>query len=222
MSEIFGAALTGGGSGPAYAAISVTYPAGATCTCALGNKTLPAPDTSGQALFIVPTAGEWTVTATNGSLSKSASVNVTESKAYSVSIAFTLILFQNGSDNTAVTGGWTSKTGNYVGFDAGGNTYKESYSNNKVDLTGYSTLNFLFSVYYCVAGLNCGASNAKTGSPNVASKYVADTNNELYNITATVDVSEINSAQYIGFYSPAIGGEYSYVYQAKCSKIWLE
>ena len=211
---------TGGGS--AFAVIDISYPEGAACTCSNGVRTMQAKDTSGHWMFQIPRAGEWTVTATNGSLSKSASVNVTESKAYSVSIAFTLILFQNGSDNTAVTGGWTSKTGNYVGFDAGGNTYKESYSNNKVDLTGYSTLNFLFPVYFCVAGLSCGASNAKTGSPNQALSNLNPTNESQSNITATVDVSEINSAQYIGFYSPTIGGEYSYVYRAKCSKIWLE
>ena len=296
---IYGVALMGGGSGPAFAAIGAIYPVGAVCTCSYNGQTLTAKDTSGRALFLVPSAGqwlvkatnggqevedtvsittqgqvasvtlaffsatiavtfptdctsvtctkgdtvfsvpsgelangsytftvnetgEWTVTAENESSSKSETVNVTESKAYSVSIAFTLILFQNGSDNTAVTGGWTSKTGNYVGFDAGGNTYKESYSNNKVDLTGYSTLNFLFPVYFCVAGLSCGASNAKTGSPNQALSNLNPTNESQSNITATVDVSEINSAQYIGFYSPTIGGEYSYVYRAKCSKIWLE
>lgn len=208
------------------ATIVTTFPTDCTSvTCTKGDTVLSVPSgslASGEHTFSVHEAGEWTVTAENESSSKSETVNVTESKAYSVSIAFTLILFQNGSDNTAVTGGWTSKTGNYVGFDTQSNTYKESYSKNKVDLTGYSTLNFLFSVYFCVAGLRCGASNAKTGSPNQAVSKLDDTNESQSNITATVDVSEINSAQYIGFYSPTIGGQYSYVYRAKCSKIWLE
>lgn len=208
------------------ATIVTTFPTDCTSvTCIKGDTVLSVPSgslSSGSYTFAIPETGEWTLYATNGEREKSITVNVTEETAYTVTLSFELILFNNGSDNTAVTGGWTSKTGNYVGFDAGGNTYKESYSNNKVDLTGYSTLNFLFSVYYCVAGLSCGASNAKTGSPNQALSNLNATNESQSNITVTVDVSEINSAQYIGFYSPAIGGEYSYVYQAKCSKIWLE
>lgn len=97
MPEIFGAALMGGGTGKAFAAIGVTYPAGATCTCSLGSKTLTAPDTSGQALFIVPTAGEWVVTITqDGQEPKSETVTVTESKAYMLDIFFAIELYKDG------------------------------------------------------------------------------------------------------------------------------
>ena len=88
MSEIFGAALMGGGSGPAFAAISVTYPAGATCICSLDGKTLTAPDTSGTALFIVPYAGEWIVTAVQGNDTATAILNIIEPKAYVVVLDF--------------------------------------------------------------------------------------------------------------------------------------
>lgn len=97
MPEIFGAALMGGGTGKAFAAIGVTYPAGATCTCSLGSKTLTAPDTSGQALFIVPYAGEWVVTISqSGKQPISQTVNVTESIAYVITLTFDLILYDNG------------------------------------------------------------------------------------------------------------------------------
>ena len=82
-----------GGSGPAFAAISVTYPAGATCTCALGSKTFTAPDTSGQALFIVPTAGEWVVSISQSGqqpVSKTVSIT-TAGQAVTITITFGLI-----------------------------------------------------------------------------------------------------------------------------------
>lgn len=116
MSEIFGIGIMGGGGKTdAYAAISVTYPAGATCTCALGSKVLKAPDTSGQALFVVPYAGEWTVTISqSGEEPVSETVNVTESKAYTVALDFGLWLYKNGDLCTAVTGGWADYMAPYT------------------------------------------------------------------------------------------------------------
>lgn len=110
MPEIFGAALMGGGSGPAFAAIGVTYPAGATCNCALGSKVLKAPDTSGTALFIVPYAGEWVVTISqSGQEAKSQTVIVTESKAYVIELIFGLYLYKDGDKLDGVGGTWTTK-----------------------------------------------------------------------------------------------------------------
>ncbi len=107
MPEIFGAALMGGGSGPAYAAISVTYPAGATCTCALGSKTLTAPDTSGQALFIVPTAGQWVVKISqSGFQPKSTIVNISASGVFSVSLNFAVYYYTPGNEYAEITGGY--------------------------------------------------------------------------------------------------------------------
>lgn len=168
MPEIFGAALMGGGSGPAFAAIGVTYPAGATCTCALGDKTFTAPDTSGQALFIVPTAGEWVVTISqDGQEPKSQTVNVIESKAYLVTISFKFYIFNNGLANTQITGGLShNKTSSDFGgevtvlisdmIDMSCNS-DTSYSTiiftaNKIDITNYETM-------YCSANVlkNFGA-----------------------------------------------------------------
>jgi hypothetical protein len=57
----------GGSSAKVYAVIGVTYPTGSTCTCTDGVKTLTAKDTTGKALFVIPSAGTWTVTAVSGS-----------------------------------------------------------------------------------------------------------------------------------------------------------
>lgn len=159
MSEIFGAALMGGGSGPAYAAISVTYPAGATCTCALGSKTFTAPDTSGQALFIVPTAGQWVVTISrSGQEPVSQTINVTENKVYSVTMAFTHYLYAHGDTCDDITGGYIYKTDRQgTSSDSGAGTLESTraylkstgisgvrkdflFTNNKIDLRSYNTL----------------------------------------------------------------------------------
>ena len=48
----------GGSSAKVYAVIGVTYPSGATCTCTNGSKTLTAKDTSGKAIFVIPSGGQ--------------------------------------------------------------------------------------------------------------------------------------------------------------------
>lgn len=48
------------------ASIVVAYPAGSTLTATNGNITLTATDTTGNYTFVVPMAGTWTITATDG------------------------------------------------------------------------------------------------------------------------------------------------------------
>lgn len=66
----------GAGTG-AFAAIAVTYPAGATVTVTDGKITYTAPNTNGAALFIIPYAATWTVTATDGSQTANETVEIT-------------------------------------------------------------------------------------------------------------------------------------------------
>lgn len=106
MPEIFGAALMGGGSGPAFAAIGAIYPAGATCTCSYGGKTITAKDTSGRALFLVPSAGQWLVKASNGGQEVEDTVSITtQGQVASVTLAFfsATIVCTFPVDCTAVT-----------------------------------------------------------------------------------------------------------------------
>ena len=98
------------GASKPYAVIGVTYPAGSTCTCTNGSKTLTAKDTTGRALFVIPSAGTWTVTAVLGDKTASSAVEITaEGQVETVVLVYELILF-DGTDNTAVTGGWTTQS----------------------------------------------------------------------------------------------------------------
>lgn len=66
-----------GDTSEAFAVIGVTYPAGSVCTCSDGIKTLKLKDTGGQDFFLIPYAGMWTVTCTDGENKKSESVEIT-------------------------------------------------------------------------------------------------------------------------------------------------
>ena len=158
--------LSGGSSKP-YAVIGVTYPSGSTCTCTNGSKTLKAKDTTGKALFVIPSSGTWMVKAVKGSKSKSKAVSITaEGQVETVTLTFETILF-DGCDKTGVTGGWTytiTDTGfgstdvrpdNLTvgttlywlpgrGWDGGGTAQKSrsgyAHTKNKIDVTNYNTI----------------------------------------------------------------------------------
>ena len=91
------------------ATINVTYPAGSTCTATDGTTTLTAPDTSGAWTCVVPNAGTWTITATNGDKTKSQSVSITtKGQTASVGLSYELYLF-NYNPCTNITGSWKNK-----------------------------------------------------------------------------------------------------------------
>lgn len=77
-----------GGGGSVIAFISVTYPAGSTCTCTNGVKTLTAKNTSGTYVFSISDPGTWTVTATDGTNTESQEIVVSEYTAYFVELSF--------------------------------------------------------------------------------------------------------------------------------------
>ena len=80
-----------------YAVIGVTYPSGSTCTCTNGSKTLTAKDTSGKAIFVIPSSGTWTVKAVNGSQSASKTVSITaEGQVKTVELVYEFVLYDNG------------------------------------------------------------------------------------------------------------------------------
>lgn len=158
--------LSGGADKP-YAVIGVTYPSGATCTCTNGSKTLTAKDTTGKALFVIPSAGTWTVKAVKGSKSTSKTVSITtEGQVETVMLMFELILF-DGGDKTGVTGGWSYTITDYGyndtsvrednltvsttlywlpgrGWNGGGTDQKNrsgyAHTKKKIDVTEYNTI----------------------------------------------------------------------------------
>ena len=92
----------GGSGNKVFAVIGVTYPAGSICTCSNGSKTLTTKDTSGKAMFIIPSAGTWTVKAVSGSKSTSKAVSITaEGQVETVTLTYGLYIFKNGSGLTS-------------------------------------------------------------------------------------------------------------------------
>lgn len=146
-----GAIMLSGGGTKLFAAIGVTYPAGSTVTCTNGTKTLTAKTTSGQWVFAIPEAGTWTVTATDGTGTKSQSVSITtEGQLESVTLSFRLYLLRDGVENSEVTGGLyyrkntsenkiTPSDGVLV-CTPGGSYYNVLSSGNAFDVTEYKTL----------------------------------------------------------------------------------
>lgn len=79
------------------ATINVTYPSGSTCTATDGTTTLNAPDTSGTWMCIVPNAGTWTISSTDGSKTSSMDVSITTSgQSESVTIGYTYYVVKDG------------------------------------------------------------------------------------------------------------------------------
>lgn len=116
MGESF---ITRRGGGIPYAIISVTYPSGSTCTCTNGSMILTAKDTSGKALFVIPEAGTWTVKSVKGNNSASKTVSITaEGQVEAVTLSYGLVLFDNGNQNTSVTGGWARTGYSLSGFNS--------------------------------------------------------------------------------------------------------
>ena len=135
------------------ATINVTYPSGSTCTVTNGSVTLNAPDTSGTWSCTVPEAGTWTVTATDGTNTKSETVEITQSgESVSVELAYwDGNLYNAGEEYATVTGGWekvsstgtvTKNTGTIeVSPPASYNGYVKLATSNKINLADWSTLN---------------------------------------------------------------------------------
>lgn len=125
------------------ATISVTYPAGSTCTCTFSHegetiKTYTAPDTSGSYTFTVSNAADWVVSCTNGTQTASKTVSITQyEQSESVVLIYTLYLFSETDGNV---GNWTGEVtfgDNYMRTVDG--NYKQTYSDFN-DLTEYKTL----------------------------------------------------------------------------------
>lgn len=79
------------------ATMNITYPAGSTCTATNGVTTITAPNTSGTWACIVPNAGDWTITITNGYATRSKNVSITTNgQSVSVSLGYTEYVIKNG------------------------------------------------------------------------------------------------------------------------------
>ena len=176
----------------AFAIIGVTYPTGSVCTCTDGTKTLTLKDTSGLGIFVIPYAATWTVSCTDGTKTASKAVSITtDGQSKSVTLTYELVLFDNGTDNTAVTGGWTTVRDKklYVSahVDGRGEDHKTCESTNKIDLSEYKTIRF--------EGVTSTNSNGENRTSKVGVEGTYTTFSPVTNSTIDVDISKVNLAK---------------------------
>lgn len=181
------------GSAKAFAAISVTYPAGFVCTCTDGSKTLKLKDTSGQGVFWIPYAGAWTVKCFDGAdydssaNKKSAYVEVT-SEGQSISITLKIL------PETYQEVEYIQTTGTQY-IDTGIKPIDSTYQvSTKIGVTTTEQDKCVFgtnsATYYQLTpyankwafGTNNAEGSAGTYKATVGNEYIIEFNNSLYGI----------------------------------------
>ncbi len=81
----------------AFAYITVNYPSGSTCTATKGTKTLTASGSVGTWVFLVPEAGSWIISCTDGFKSASSTVSITtEGQNEKIALSYRTYLVQDG------------------------------------------------------------------------------------------------------------------------------
>nr|DAS21399.1 MAG TPA: hypothetical protein [Caudoviricetes sp.] len=217
----------GGSSAKVYAVIGVTYPTGSTCTCTDGAKTLTAKDTTGRALFVIPYAGTWTVTAVSGSQSASKVVSITaEGQTATVELVYELFIFKSGSGLTSgySVEGWGGTVSNSDISWAGSSTSGgiSIYIKPAVALTSYTKLCFDFECsdnwggdYGMGFGVGTDAASASMiTNTNWTAKVTSTARGKIARNTVQCDISALMDSEYI-----KIVGSYS---AGKVYNIWLE
>ena len=231
MGEAF---ITRRGGGTPYAVIGVTYPSGSVCTCTNGTLTLTAKDTTGKAIFVIPSAGTWTVKAVSGSKSTSKTVSITaEGQVETVTLTCELVLFNNG----VVSGyAWDSSNNNGYGDGKVSNgliyLYGYTWDNNivlqpgwgeigissAIDLSDYSTLKVRLNKIDSADGTAKIQVGTTALGDNTATKKVTLT----AGTTTSLDISSITGSKYISLYAQSDTSTYGNMIKAYFDKVWLE
>lgn len=230
MGEAF---ITRRGGGTPYAVIGVTYPSGSVCTCTNGTLTLTAKDTSGKAIFVIPSTGAWTVKAVSGSKSTSKAVSITaEGQVEIVTLTYGLYIFKNGS---GLTSGYSIKSNSNSMISAptvssdtiswSGNSESGGvafYIDPAVALSGYTKLCVDFECSYNYGG-NYGmgfgvgtdaASGLMLTNTNWTAKVTSTAQGAIARNTVQCDILALTDSEYI-----KVVGSYS---AGKIYNIWLE
>ena len=210
-----------------YAVIGVTYPSGSVCTCTNGTLTLTAKGTGGKAIFVIPSAGTWTVKAVSGSKSTSKTVSITaEGQVETVTLTYELYIFKSGSGLTAGysvegSGGTVSKNSiSWSGSSSDGGI--SVYIKPAVVLKDYTKLCVDFECSYNWGG-NYGmgfgvgrdaASGTMITSTNWTAKVTSTAQGAIARNTVQCDISALTDSEYI-----KVVGSYS---AGKIYNIWLE
>lgn len=210
-------------AGKLFAVIGVTYPAGSTCTCTNGSKTLTAKGTSGKALFVIPSAGTWTVKAVSGSKSKSKAVSITaEGQVETVVLTYELYLF-SGSET------WTLKqrVENYGAVTT---------SDNALTLTGNMDYGGSAPLYACSAFYPSKVAKGEYSTLKVTISSVTEPTN-VYLIVQDDTTANPSGQNYIAYVNITEAGTFTLPYpdgshyvglsvggtsKVVASKVWLE
>ena len=223
-------------SGTSFSAtISITYPAGSTCTISNYKKTWTAPNTTGSWTFKANEVGYYTIKAVSGSKSKEKEVIITaEGQVETITLNYELVLFNNG----VVSGyAWDS-----LNFDSGygdakvsngliylyGYTWDNNISlqpgwgeigiSSAINLSNYSALKVHLKKIDSADGtVNIHVGTTALGD-NTATKTVALTGGT----TTSLDISSITGSKYISLYAQSDTGTYGNMIKAYFDKVWLE
>ena len=220
------------------ATISVTYPATSTCVVTnSGGQTVASDTNTGSSTktwtATVGATGTYTVTATatDGSgKSKSTTVSITaDGQSTSVTLSYELVLFNNGNDNTSVTGGWRyehfyaseqSFTINNNGinlyiYNNDGSGGIEASTNHGISLSNYKTLNVkVSSISNGTCYLGVSSNQNISGSNNYTASNSGTTPG-----TYTIDISSISYSLYIKL---KLISNHSQGASMTISEVWLE
>ena len=220
----------GAASGEKYY-IATTYPAGSTCTCTNGVNTYTAEDTSGTYIFTVPSIGEWTVTSSNGSFTKSKTITI--SNIYNVTIIYAYDWNAQGTEGWAI-GNKCENTQSYVVSNVvmtetqEGYVYIDStiptgwaqgtvYLADPIDFTGFSTLD-LYCTYKATARFHMLASiwssEPNDGTPMATNRVAVEdyypANANEHNLELHLDVTNVTGLCYFGLDLETSGGGHIY------------
>lgn len=198
---------------PLFAAtINITYPAGSTCTCSDGTTTLSAPDTSGTWACIVPNAGTWTVSSTDGDKSKSADVVIiTNGQTESVTLLYITYLFKDGETYDSLTGGWGGTVNaekQALEFLVAAEKTVNMATKSKVDMTDYSTISAKTDANIRGVSLSLIIEDSFASSRPLAQAALATASDEV-----SLDISNITGSHLIRLASYSEKGGIRYVYE---------
>lgn len=195
------------------ATISVTYPAGSTCTCVNGSTTLTAVGTTGSYTFTVGNTGTWMVSCTDGTDTASESVSITaDGQSKSVTLTYSFYLIKNGVKQVDFVENKYSSTitwGGQSGYALFSGDSAQVYTTTAIDTAKYSTLHVKVKSNADTGTYNTttigvrsttptgNSASAAQSVPNIASKNLTLT----ANITAneSLDITSVGGNYHICF-----------------------
>lgn len=206
----------GGGTSKAYAVIGVTYPAGSTCTCTDGTKTLTLKDTGGQGLFLIPYAGTWVVSCTDGTETASETVEITtEGQSAKIELSYGLLLYKSGvgalvdfSTDNEINATISVKTNAIITSFSTDFNYQITCITPKIDLTEFTRLSVVANCtavgpetdYKGILGVFAGSATATdlVTASNSDESVIAKTYFTVKNGEFDLDITNINGEYKVG------------------------